>query len=673
MRTALKLDHRWDFLGSLITGFYLNRLHNYKKKRFSNLKFFRFWTPGQTGNFYSPTPGGEETVSGPPRMMHPPGQRIRGPGWSWPRMPWQRNEHPPRFRQTPSSPDSQYGFSNQQGGMDPNLMPQQQPNYSVIGPGTSYGVWGPPPPYSDPNSPARRGRYQYFHPNQCQQMIDPILAMQQPSNLTVLECQQHSSPSIDPHTMEQLNQSSSQQSLQSHVNKRQGNNMKSKNGTPSVSDGSSRDRFSSTLPVRKTKKRVELASKSIGPQTQLAQRINVQNIFFHNQGGSNPGKGSGNDDHSSESNRGSSGESSSMGGMMPTHQKMRKLRTGVENGAFQESEGRVKIIEPCESEVYFADVSSCCNMSLKNDNYYEDANQRQLKEKNTEGEDYLLQRFGKRDPMSSNRFSYPQGMPDNYDKNLRMNLSKMSPQTMLINKDISRQSMCSTESDQKTDLTDLSPTTPIDSLKTINPNYDNEFNDFSERNNCQPNFVPSSYPYSSNEKCQEAHRRSTKNLQDVIQQPSDSFALDTISHSMVGGNKNKVNPSFYHHQHGGDHQSGGSSSSSSSKNLNVTPIKRQSLGTSLSTMIQNMDGTDELLMYTAAENRRENDIIFENPQDCNNFNSSTSFNNNSISSGSANVSVSKSLKNNKNIQQMHYQHHSTSDNEWASDTSDKRL
>lgn len=42
---------------------------------------------------------------------------------------------------------------------------------------------------------------------------------------------------------------------------------------------------------------------------------------------------------------------------------------GVENAAFQNQEGGQQKLtgEPTESEVYFADVSSCCNISVRND------------------------------------------------------------------------------------------------------------------------------------------------------------------------------------------------------------------------------------------------------------------------------------------------------------------
>lgn len=61
-----------------------------------------------------------------------------------------------------SSSDSQYGFSNRQGGdstqtaSDP--VSGSAGSYSVLDnrPVGGVYVWGPPPPYSNPNSPARR-------------------------------------------------------------------------------------------------------------------------------------------------------------------------------------------------------------------------------------------------------------------------------------------------------------------------------------------------------------------------------------------------------------------------------------------------------------------------------------------------------------------------------------
>lgn len=106
-------------------------------------------------------------------------------GWSWPRFPWQRNDSH-RFRQEPSSPDSQYGFSANIANLDGVNMMQ---NYALFNNPHHFGLWGPPPPYSDPNSPTRRNRYQL---SQCHQLAEPSIqliptAANQP-NMASLDC-----------------------------------------------------------------------------------------------------------------------------------------------------------------------------------------------------------------------------------------------------------------------------------------------------------------------------------------------------------------------------------------------------------------------------------------------------------------------------------------------------
>lgn len=598
----------------------------------------RFWTPGQAGNFYSPNPGGDELM-GNNRCMPQSVQRSRGPGWSWPRMPWQRNEpqqqqaqqqqqQQQRFRhQTPSSPDSQYGFSNTPNNVhDGNPNQSQQGGYSVIG-GPPYGIWGPPPPYSDPNSPARRGRYQYIHPSQCQPMMEQHLNQAQ----AVLECHQHSS-STDSHSMEQF----CQQQQQTHRNiiKRQTGFKTKENyeNTPSDSDGGPRDRFSNTLPVRKTKKRVEMGAKSIGPN-QSAIRVNVQNVF-------SPIQNSDIIEHEYNNQGGEPGVSSSNSNNLV---KSRRIKTGVENNGFQSIDQNEdgKIVEPTsESEVYFADVSSCCNMSVKNDSYYEDTNQRRLlkdKEKD-ENEDYLAQRFGKREASVRSRLPFPQMIPEDYEKP-PLNIPSVAPRTSLLPKDMSRQSMCSVDSGEKTDFTDLSPATPGSGFAPSYPIQENEtsnFNnsyfvqnynntDFSEPTNS--NFV-ASYPFSSNEQSvQEAHRRSTKNLQEVLLAPDAQYEI------IKENNQFENIPLNLSYDQDMNSYKNSHFKPKSPKNLNITPIKRQSLGTNISAIIQNLGGSDVGLLYP--DNRRESDI--ESSQDC-------------------------SSKNNKSI----------SDNDW-SDHSDRRL
>lgn len=615
----------------------------------------RFWTPapGQGGNFYSPNPGGDDLMAVANRSMNQvPVVRQQRPGWSWPRLPWQRNE-PQRFRQTPSSPDSQYGFSNTPNGQEhPNMQPSNsQTGYTVIGGPPHYGVWGPPPPYSDPNSPARRGRYQYIHPGQCQQIMDHSnMVVPQQSNMAILECHQHSS-STDSHSMEPFCQ---QQQLQQHrtIIKRPGFKAKDNyENTPSDSDGPQRDRFSNTLPVRKQKKRVEIGAKSIGPNNQGGgvARINVQNVFtsvvqHHNNEIM---------DHEYQETSGGPEPSGSNGIGGQVHPKQRRIKAGVENSAFMSVETIEveKAMEPTESEVYFADVSSCCNMSVKNDNFYDDAMQRRMdKFSKEENEDYLVQRFGKREASIRSRLPFPQMIPEDYEKpagphQQQISCPTVAPRTSLIHKDLSRQSMCSVESDAKTDFTDLSPATPGSTFPpapyTIEENdeisYQNGYpssssgpsnfqggnykSDFSEPTNSR--FV-ASFPYSCNEVSQEAHRRSTKNVQDIFLAPDAQY--ETIQDgSSNGGNQFDQSLSYeqlvqqHHHDDvgagGGNNMTAYNSQSShfhkpkSPKTMNITPIKRQSLGTNISAIIQNLGGSDSGLLYP--DGRRDGDEMID--------------------------------------------------------------
>ncbi|XP_055623279.1 uncharacterized protein LOC129766708 isoform X2 [Toxorhynchites rutilus septentrionalis] len=582
----------------------------------------RFWAPGQAGNFYSPNPGGEEAAGG--NRMNQNGRRM--PGWSWPRMPWQRNDSQ---RMSPHSPDSQYGFSNRTNGADPTSIANNQPRYNVIE--QQYGIWGPPPPYSDPNSPARRGRYQYIHPTQCQPMGETNAP---PTNIAILECHQHPMAS-ESHANHQFNGSTQQNGFR-NPGKRQAFKPAKDNyeNTPSDSDGP-RDRFSNTLPLRKTKKRVEAGAKSIGPN-QPAARVNVQNVF--NAKSSN-GQQNSVETSENEYNEPSlpSNEPSCSSQPAQIHAKSKRIKAGVENTGFQTVEAleadamNGKIMEPTESEVYFADVSSCCNMSVKNDNYYEDANQRRknMKDKNMQiqeqeqfnkdqADEYIAQRFGKREPSVRSRLPFPQIIPEAYEKPMVM------PRPSLIHKDISRQSMCSVESGEKTDYTDLSPATPSTNFPSVtypqqefnnNFNVPNQSNGSSSTGGGHPN-VPvdflsepnssnfiASYPYSSNEQSQEAHRRSTKNLQDIFLAPDSQYEQDMSAQFAYLPSKLPPPPqsrdhvSFQQQQQQQQQQTSQQLKPKSPKNLNITPIKRQSLGTNISSIIQNLSGSESGLLY----------------------------------------------------------------------------
>lgn len=585
----------------------------------------RFWA-GQAGNFYSPNPGGDEG-----NRMGTPGSGQRNRSWNWPRMPWQRNDPSPqtaqpaaqpqpRFHGPVTSSDSQYGFSNGTPNLNDGNSVSPQNGYSVIG--GPYGVWGPPPPYSDPNSPARRGRYQYVHPNQCHSLLEQHI----PPNQPILECHQHASSATDSHSEQFCPQASGQLQQQRIAVKRQTQFKTKENyeNTPSDSDGGQRDRFSNnTLPVRKTKKRVDVAAnKSIGPN-QPQPRVNVQNVFNNLQGESNNHSEASENEYNEPTHPNTEPSSTNP---TPQHAKNRRIKLGIENTGFQPIdavEHGELINGNAESEVYFADVSSCCNISVKNDNYYEDASQRRSgKGDKTDADDYLSQRFGKKESSIRSRLPFPQMIPEDFEKaNGKMNILVVpAPRTSIIPKEISRQSMCSIDSGEKTDFTDLSPATPTANFQ---PYPSKSIENYHQ----QENFV-ASFPY--NEPSQEAHRRSTKNLHDIFL--SNDSQYETIKDS----SQYETTPLTLNYELNHDVSSSSISSSSYSNNkssplhyslngtptnkattmsVNATPIKRQNLGTNISAIIQNL--SSDLYPESTNNNGSAPSPQHKQKQDCN--------------------------------------------------------
>uniref|UniRef100_A0A336MFR6 CSON000783 protein n=1 Tax=Culicoides sonorensis TaxID=179676 RepID=A0A336MFR6_CULSO len=578
----------------------------------------RFWIPGQAGNFYSPNPGSDDMTQGPRQLQgrNTNNTGNRGPGWSWPRMPWQRANDQRGFRQTPSSPDSQYGFSNNSvpDGANATAMTTVQSNYTLIN--APYGVWGPPPPYSDPNSPARRmnnnGRYQYISsvPMQAMQpttvVIQGEMQVANVQNVQTIEHHQRAvetppitySPSAQAQLLAAVPQMRKQRQQQAIKYNKDSSNFEN---TQSDSDGPSRDKFSNTLPVRKVKKRhidYNQGGKSIGAGANnvTQQRVTVQEIFRnqttvveheYNEPSvvvNAPGTSTRPDTQQHDEQN-----------INVRHSRRSKMTSkGVENTGFQEhaqnpgqeSDHCKQGQEPAESEVYFGDVSSCCNISVQNDNFYDDSssngghrNKRSTpntsssdKSFSKEDDDYLAQRFGKREPSVRSRLPFPQ-IPEIYDPS-----PVVSPRASLIPKDISRQSMCSVDSStgDKTDYTDLSPATPINPPYTVNN---------------EPSPFVASIPYSSNDQSQEAHKRLTKNLQDVFlnteingKTSSDTSPLTMITYDHSSG----PSPTF---NYAGGQQSSASSSMRSPKNFNVnlTPKSRSSYRSNDATPIKHSE------------------------------------------------------------------------------------
>ncbi|XP_037871250.1 uncharacterized protein LOC101744603 isoform X2 [Bombyx mori] len=124
----------------------------------------RFWAPGRIGNLYSPNPGAGRKTS----------------AWSW--FPWPRsNSQNSRCRMggVPQSGDSAYGFCEGEAPGAPQFEPAfQRPNYpqnfahqqsftqseSSVGTVAEGAAWGPPPPYSPHGRPAHRHHLHHQDP-----------------------------------------------------------------------------------------------------------------------------------------------------------------------------------------------------------------------------------------------------------------------------------------------------------------------------------------------------------------------------------------------------------------------------------------------------------------------------------------------------------------------------
>ncbi len=127
--------------------------------------------------------------------------------------------------------------------------------------------------------------------------------------------------------------------------------------------------------------------------------------------------------------------------------------------------------------------------------------------------------------------------------------------------------------------------------------------DFSEPSGS--NFV-ASFPFSCNEQSQEAHRRSTKNIQEIFLAPDAQYEI--ISESNRFDSNSSIN---YDNDISFNSQASHFHIPKSPNSCVNTPNKRQNLGTNISAIIQNLGGSG--LLYP--DGRRDNDSIMET-QDC---------------------------------------------------------
>lgn len=416
----------------------------------------RMWPAGPGGNFYAPNPAREDHSLGD-AGNRPSSHR---PGWSWPRFPWQRSDgNNQRFRQQPSSPDSQYGFSNHGSAM----MPQAASYAMINGNIQHYGIWGPPPPYSDPNSPARRNRY-FGMQTQCapisidhQAMVQTIPAPQSiHQNPVMMECH---TASIESHNYVIEQGGISQAQTLNRQRKTNACKMKDAHDGSLHSGNEPREIQSNTLPFRKTKKRNEVTSKSIR-QHVPSSRVNIRYVFNSAQNRI--------EEPDRDDGAGSSSDS--------TNNSKRRDGGGVDNSAFRGIEQDDKCCTMNESEIYFGDTSSCCNSSAKNINLHE-CNDEQSQ------------------------------MPA--PSRLHFSSVKAKRNAGHMPKDMSRQSMCSMDSGEKTDYTDLSPLTPTTPIGRLDNNH---------RSNSQYGRPPSVYnePSSSTSHLAHNYPRGTRKYNELL-------------------------------------------------------------------------------------------------------------------------------------------------------------
>ncbi|XP_060531708.1 uncharacterized protein LOC132705112 isoform X2 [Cylas formicarius] len=385
----------------------------------------RFWSSGRAGNFYSPNPETDPSLN---QEMN----RCR-PGWSWRRFPWNRTSaeqaSPPRDNsltyQGGGSADSQYGFSSRAGD---NCSQNDQLSAST----RSYGVlderspsggvyfWGPPPPYSNPNSPVGRQIHQYN--SRC------------PS--------QHHHRHRHPHTDEVIcctNETRNSRLPEVRNNKHNYENTgetetcQRNYNSENTDTSSSADKATHTLPVRKMKKRSGIAFFKVSPEL----GTNQADTF-----GQRPNDAE-NDYH--EPNVPDSRRENQECRYLPRLQ-------GVENAAFQKHEKNPQKPETSESEVYFADVSSCCNISVRNDeqdsNLYDEAIENRKPvlmylQKPAPSKDDAMEPAGN----AKSRSHRPSNSPEEVDFGT-------DPHLLLLPKDLSQNSLCGSVQTPVTDTTD---------------------------------------------------------------------------------------------------------------------------------------------------------------------------------------------------------------------------
>ncbi|KAJ8980143.1 hypothetical protein NQ317_014637 [Molorchus minor] len=564
----------------------------------------RFWAPGRIGNFYSPNPGEEA----PPAIPDSHNRARALSGWSWRRLPWNRgnvNQETQRdnsltYQGGISSADSQYGFSSRSGG-DNNIqgdpMTGSTGSYSILDNRPPVGgvyVWGPPPPYSNPNSPARRpmqslegsiSRYHHIHHH---------------NHGHESHCQMNENNMFrgSRRTRAYLN------NKDNYENTTEPEIHQTNDNSESTDTSSCMDRVPHTLPARKMKKRTDIASVKSNAQSS-SNRTNVQNVFSQNPQEETKLEAE-HDYHEPHVPENKSNIDGQKCRFLPRLQ-------GVENAAFQKQENSPQKPEATESEVYFADVSSCCNISVRNDgqdsSLYDEAletqkprlislqkpesidvNTNQLLQNFqenissstvTEDEDYLAHRMGNRQMSTRSRMPFP--LPNSDE------LSEFTTEScmQLLPKDISQNSLCSSVQTPMTESTD-DAITPEECCSNY---FQENNNDQTPKHRCFANPKLNHYlaPDAQYEVIpeQENFRQNSSNLTNTIS------GLNNFEQNYY--NQNKQN--FGYNSPG--------SKAIPPKTLNLNQQTRRNIGTNISALIQNLGGNPAGLLYGDANTEYE--------------------------------------------------------------------
>lgn len=350
------------------------------------------------------------------------------------------------------------------------------------------------------------------------------------------------------------------------------------------------DRVSHTLPVRKIKKKADIASIKSANQAANNNRTNVQNVFNQN-----------NKEEAKVEDGYHEVPEKTKAKLEPQQCRFLPRLQGVENAAFQKQESSPQKPETSESEVYFADVSSCCNISVRNDgqdsSLYDEALESQkprlmslqkteAKETDnissstvTEDEDYLAHRMGNKQMSTRSRMPFPLPSPDE--------LTDFTTNIQLLPKDLSQNSLCSSVQTPLTETTD-DGLTPVDFCGKYFPENASEHRTFS--NSTLDHFLAPDAQYEAIQE-QDGFRTSSSNLTNTIS------GLNNYGQNYYGQNKTSFN-----------YMSGPKNPVPKSLNLNSQAVSRRNIGSNISALIQNLNGNPAGLLYGDASNAEDEEL-----------------------------------------------------------------